>query len=105
EHVQVPDESLEASPVAGCTDDGVRNDPAAVGKRGAVGVQRFDAPDDLDAAIPNRIDDLLVDDRRSDPEAGVAGEDSFFRNRKSKFTEVADRLFTSDSRDRVSDSN
>jgi hypothetical protein len=90
EHVQVPDDRLEAGAVAGGCDHGVRLDAHAVGQADARGVERLHAGDDLDAALLDRLDDHLVHDRGRDLEPRQAGEDALLGSGQAVLGQVAD---------------
>lgn len=62
------DQSFEPTAVAGRGNDRVRLDPRAICEFDTRRVEGLHAADDLDASVLDRLDHLLVHDRRADSE-------------------------------------
>ena len=90
EHAEVSGQWFEPGCVAGGGDEDVCLDSRSAGEDEAGLVERFDAGGDLDPAGPDRLDDLLVDDRGCLALAPEPGEDSLGRWGETVLAEVAD---------------
>jgi hypothetical protein len=90
EDTEVADEGCQPGAVPGGGDDGVDVGPVAVGEPRPALVERGDARDDLEAAGPDRSQDVPVDDGGGFPGAGQVLERALDRSGEPVTGEVAD---------------
>ena len=87
---EMPDHRLQRGPVTRRRDHRVRLDAGAVREFDAAAVEPLDGGDHLDAAVLDRLDRLLVDDRRGHAEACEPARHALLGDWEAVGREVAD---------------